>query len=41
MPVWTEALEIEYMTKDELARVINRLRKEGMSEDDLKLAEDL
>lgn len=41
MPEWTEALEIEYMNKEELNRVISRLRKEGMSESDIKLAEDL
>lgn len=41
MPQWTEALEIEYMNKDQLNRVIARLRKEGMSETDIKLAEDL
>ena len=41
MPEWSEALEIEYMNKDELYRVINRLRKEGVSDDDLKFAEEL
>lgn len=41
MPEWTEALEIEYMNKDELHRVVTRLRKENMTESDLKLAEDL
>lgn len=42
MPEWTDALEIEYMNRDELNRVIERLRKEGgLSESDTKLAEDL
>ena len=41
MPEWTEALEIEYMNQDQLKRVIAKLRKEGLSEEDLKLGEDL
>ena len=41
MPEWTEALEIEYMNQDQLKRVIAKLREEGLSEEDLKLGEDL
>ena len=41
MPVWTQALEIEYMTQDQLAKVINKLRENGLSQEDIKLGEDL
>ena len=41
MPLWTEALEIEYMNQDRLKRVIEKLRDQGLSEKDLKLGEDL
>ena len=41
MPPWTEALEIEYMSQDQLKRVIGKLREEGMSDADIKLGEDL
>ena len=41
MPPWTEALEIEYMNQDQLKRVIAKLREDGLSEEDIKLGEDL
>lgn len=41
MPEWTQALEIEYMNQDQLKRVIAKLREDGLSEEDIKLGEDL
>lgn len=41
MPAWTEALEIEYMTQDQLKRVLAKLRDGGMTQEDIELGEDL
>ena len=41
MPIWTEALEIEYMNQDQLKKVIEKLKDDGMTDDDIKLGEDL
>ena len=41
MPEWTAALEVEYMTQEQLVKVINKLKEDGLSEDDIRLGEDL
>ena len=41
MPTWTEALEIDFMTQDQLKRVIATMKEDGLTEEDIKLGEDL
>ena len=35
MPLWTEALEVELMSQEQLKKVIDRLKEDGLSPEDV------